>query len=131
MSLTDFAPVSGSTSNTIRRSVTLSGAAKVMPRWRHSSTSYFGGSNLYLTNSSSAVFEKSEIGNTDLNTACRPSSGAAALRLVDHQELVVGRLLNLDEVRHLGDFRILPKNLRMRLRPVSVLAIWTSLLIHG
>ena len=25
-------------------------------------------------------------------------------RLVDHQELVVGRLLNLDEVRHLGDF---------------------------
>src|SRR5260370_5375301 len=25
-------------------------------------------------------------------------------RLVHHQELVVGRLLNLDEVRHLGDF---------------------------
>ena len=28
----------------------------------------------------------------------------AARRLVDHQELVIGRLLNLDEVRHLGDF---------------------------
>ena len=26
------------------------------------------------------------------------------MRLVDHQELVVGRLLNLDEVRHLRDF---------------------------
>jgi hypothetical protein len=95
------------------RSVTLRGAAKVMPRWRHSSTSYFGGSNVYFTNSSSAVCEKSEIGNTDLNTACSPPR-RAALRLVDHQELVVGRLLNLDEVRHLGHFLILPKNLRMR-----------------
>lgn len=28
----------------------------------------------------------------------------AARGLVDHQELVIGRLLNLDEVRHLGDF---------------------------
>src|SRR6202042_883591 len=27
-----------------------------------------------------------------------------AFRLVDHQELVVGRLLNLDQVRHLRDF---------------------------
>ena len=30
--------------------------------------------------------------------------GPPALRLVHEQELVVGRLLNLDEVRHLGDF---------------------------
>src|SRR6185437_1615856 len=30
---------------------------------------------------------------------------AAALGLVHHQELVVGRLLNLDEVRHLCHFR--------------------------
>ena len=29
---------------------------------------------------------------------------AAARGFVDHQELVIGRLLNLDEVRHLGDF---------------------------
>ena len=36
---------------------------------------------------------------------------AAALRLLDHQELVVGRLLNLDEVRHLRDFLDLPEKL--------------------
>ena len=30
--------------------------------------------------------------------------GPAALRFQDQQELVVGRLLNLDEVRHLGHF---------------------------
>ncbi len=36
---------------------------------------------------------------------------AAALRLVHHQELVVGCLLNLDEVRHLGDFLDLAKEL--------------------
>ena len=48
--------------------------------------------------------EKSEIGKTDLKTACRPSSRTAAFGLVDHQELVVGGLLNLDQVRHLRDF---------------------------
>ena len=36
---------------------------------------------------------------------------AAALRLLDHQELVVGRLLNLDEVRHLRDFLDLSEKL--------------------
>ena len=41
-----------STSNTISRNVTLSGAAKVMSRCRHSSTSYLGASNSYFTNSS-------------------------------------------------------------------------------
>jgi hypothetical protein len=45
MSLTERAPVSSSISNTIKRSVTFNGAAKFMPRWRHSSTSYFGASN--------------------------------------------------------------------------------------
>ncbi len=35
-----------------------------------------------------------------LQTLVRPASG----RLVDHQELVIGRLLNLDEVRHLRHF---------------------------
>jgi hypothetical protein len=34
----------------------------------------------------------------------QPLVGAAAFRLLDEQELVVGRLLNLDEVRHLRDF---------------------------
>ena len=29
---------------------------------------------------------------------------ASALGLIDHQELIVGLLLNLDEVRHLGNF---------------------------
>jgi hypothetical protein len=58
------------------------------------------------TNSSIDDAGKSEIGNTDLKTDCRPSSWAPALGLVDLQELVVGRLLNLDEVRHLRDFRM-------------------------
>ena len=40
-----LAPVSSSTSNTTRRSFTLSGAANVMSRCRHSSTSNFGASN--------------------------------------------------------------------------------------
>ena len=31
-------------------------------------------------------------------------SGAAARGILHHQELVIGRLLNLDEVRHLCDF---------------------------
>ena len=104
MSLTDLAWVSGSTSNTIRRSVTLSGAAKVMPRWRHSSTSYFGVSYSYLTNSSCAVWAKSVIGNTDLNTACKPSLGRPPFGASIMQELVVGSLLHLDQVRHRADF---------------------------
>jgi hypothetical protein len=77
------------------------------------------------------VFEK--VGNREngLEDGLQAFFGPAALRLIDHQELVVGRLLNLDEVRHLGDFLIFPKNLRMRFRPISVLAIWTSLLINS
>src|SRR5438477_25699 len=35
----------------------------------------------------------------------------AAMRLLDQQELVVGRLLNLDEVRHLCDFLDLSEEL--------------------
>ena len=55
--------------------------------------------------------EKSEIGNTDLKTACRPSSGRPPLGSSTMQELVVGCLLNLDEVRHLRDFRDLAEEL--------------------
>jgi DNA-directed RNA polymerase beta subunit len=54
----DVDPDTGAKSNTMSRSVTLSGAAKVMPRWRHSSTSYFGCSKVYRTNSSSAVIRE-------------------------------------------------------------------------
>src|SRR4029450_3269040 len=43
-----------------------------MPRCRHSCTSYFGSSSVYPTNSSDAESLKSLIGNTELNTACRP-----------------------------------------------------------
>ena len=43
-----------------------------MPRWWHSSTSYFGSSSSYWTKSSAARSAKSRIGNTDLNTSCRP-----------------------------------------------------------
>ncbi len=123
MSLTDLAPVSGSTSNTISRSVTLSGAAKVMPRWRHSSTSYFGCSNVYLTNSRSAVEEKSEIGKTDLKTDCRPSSarppsGSSTIRNWSYDAFWTSMRFGISATS-----RILPKNLRMRLRPTSVLAM--------
>jgi hypothetical protein len=48
---------------------------------------------------------------------------AAARRVLHHQELVIGCLLNLDEVRHLCDFLIFPKNFRTRLRPVNVCAM--------
>src|ERR1700685_3965953 len=75
-----------------------------MPRCRHSSTSYFGPSNSYLTNSSMEVLEKSEIGNTDLKTACSPSLGRPPCGSHTKKELVVGCLLNLNEVRHLSDF---------------------------
>jgi hypothetical protein len=36
------APLSGSTSQMTSWTVTFKGAANVMPRWWHSSTSYFG-----------------------------------------------------------------------------------------
>ena len=45
MSRIDRAPVSSSRSHTISRRITFKGAAKVMPRWMHSSTSYFGSSS--------------------------------------------------------------------------------------
>jgi hypothetical protein len=58
------------------------------------------------------------IGKTDLNTACRPSSGRR--RRARHlQELVVGGLLNLDEVRHLRDFGDLAELLFQQLRQLS------------
>src|SRR6185312_11193689 len=109
MSLTERAPVSSSISNTMRRSVTLSGAAYVMPRWRHSSTSYFGGSNSYFTNSSWDELEKSEIGNTDFEYGLKTFVRSAAHRLLHQQELVVRCLLNLDEVRHLRHFLNCPE----------------------
>ena len=49
-----------------------------MPRWWHSSTSYFGSPIAKLTNASSAVPLKSLIGKTELNTPCRPVAVAAA-----------------------------------------------------
>ena len=73
MSFTDLDPVSSSMSNTIRRRVTLSGAAYVMSRCWHSSTSYFGFSRSYLTNSRTDVSLKSLIGKTDWKTPLMPS----------------------------------------------------------
>src|SRR4029078_6929136 len=70
----DCEPVSSFVSQTTRRTITLIGAANVMPRWRHSSTSYLGLSRVYETNSSDDVSEKSLIGNTLLKTPCRPTS---------------------------------------------------------
>ena len=82
---------------------TLIGAANVMPRWRHSSTSYFGFSRLYETNSSELVSVKSLIGKTLLKTPCRPMSSRFVERDVDLQELVVATLLDVDQVRDLDD----------------------------
>jgi hypothetical protein len=45
ISITDLASVSGSISKEVRRRVTRIGAAKVRPRWRHSSVSYLGSSS--------------------------------------------------------------------------------------
>ena len=73
MSLTDFAPVSSSTSNTIKRSVTLSGALYVMSRCWHSSTSYLGFSSSYFEYSKMDVSLKSLIGKTDWKTPAIPS----------------------------------------------------------
>src|SRR5438093_6207002 len=67
-------PLSGSTSQMTSWTVTLSGAANVIPRWWHSSTSYLGSESVKLTNSREAVSLKSLIGKTDLKTACRPWS---------------------------------------------------------
>src|SRR6202161_596958 len=75
-----------------------------MPRWRHSSTSYFGGSHSYLTNFSLEGEGKTGIGEHRLEDGLQALVGPAAVRLHHQQELVVGRLLNLDEVRHLRDF---------------------------
>src|SRR5690606_3475511 len=133
MSLPDLAPVSASTSNTIRRSVTLSGAAKVMPRWRHSSTSYFGASNSYLTNSSMEEPEKSEIGNTDLKTACspssaRPPSGSFTIRNWSYEAFWTSMRFGISATS--GMF---PKNFLTRLRPLNervwaIVAPWLALL---
>ena len=75
-----------------------------MPRWRHSSTSYFGGFEFVFDE-----FEHrggGEVGNREdrLEDGLQALVGPAALRLHHQQELVVGRLLNLNEVRHLRDF---------------------------
>src|SRR5581483_6552467 len=59
-----------------------------------------------------------------LEDGLQPLIGAAARRLLHQQELVVGRLLNLDEVRHLRDFLNFPEKFsyalatRKRLRHV-------------
>src|SRR5580704_9555841 len=123
MSLTDLAWVSGSTSNTMRRSVTLSGAEKVMPRWRHSSTSYFGASYSYLTNSRCAVSAKSLIGNTDLNTACKPSvgrppCGGSMRRNWSYEAFCTSMRFGISPTS-----LTCPKTLRTRLRPVNVCAM--------
>src|SRR4029453_948589 len=131
MSLTERAPVSSSMSNTISRRVTLSGAAYVMPRWRHSSTSYFGGSNSYFTNSSCDELEKSEIGNTDLNTACRPSSGRPPTGSFTSTKLSYEAFCTSLRFGTSATSVIVPKNFLTRLRPVNVCAIFSlSIRLH-
>jgi hypothetical protein len=122
MSLTDLAPVSSSTSNTIRRSVTFSGAGRSC---RAAGTRQRRTSALRIRSAriQASPPEKSLIGNTDLNTACKPSRPPPAFRLVHLQELIIGLLLHLDEVGHLGHFLDVAKNFRIRLRPLNVCAM--------
>ena len=47
----------------------------------------------------------------------------AALRLVHQEELIVGGLLDLDQVRHLRDFADLAEGLAYRRRPLNV-TVW-------
>ena len=75
-----------------------------MSRCMHSSTSYFGCSSSYLTNSSTAVSLKSLIGKTDWKSALQPLAVLRHVLVTGFQEEVVARLLHLDEVRHLRDF---------------------------
>src|SRR5208282_6526691 len=123
MSLTDLACVSGSTSNTISRSVTLRGAANVMPRWRHSSMSYLGASYSYLTNSRCAVSAKSLIGNTDLNTACKPSFGRAPFGASLRRNWSYDAFCTSIRFGISPTSLTCPKTLRTRLRPVNVCAM--------
>ena len=57
----------------ISRTFARSAEQYVRPRCWHSTTSNAGGSNEKLTNSSRALPEWLEIGNIDVNAACRPS----------------------------------------------------------
>ena len=75
-----------------------------MSRCWHSSTSYFGFSSSYLTNSSTAVSLKSLTGKTDWKTPLIPSPSCGSGPVARVQEQVVARLLNLDQVRHLEHF---------------------------
>jgi hypothetical protein len=88
-----------------------------MPRWRHSSTSYFGRLEFVADEIELRGVGKVLDREDRLEHALQALVGPAARRFLHQQELVVGRLLNLDEVRHLCDFLDFPKNLRTRLRP--------------
>src|SRR4029077_5652531 len=56
---------------------------------------------------------------------------AAARRVLHHQKLVIGCLLNLDEVRHLRDFRDFPEKLSYALATCKRLRHVLSLLSSG
>ena len=75
-----------------------------MSRCWHSSTSYFGSSSSYRTNSSTAVSLKSLIGKDRLEDALDPFAVERLGLVAGFQEQVVRAFLNLDQVRHLQDF---------------------------
>ncbi len=88
----------------MRRSVTFSGAANVMPRARHSSTSNFRLFELVFDE-----FEQGragEIGDREngFEDGLQPFVGAPAFGFVDEEELIVRGFLDLDQVGHFGDF---------------------------
>jgi hypothetical protein len=82
----------------------LSGAAKVSPRWMHSSTSYFGSSSSYWTNSSRPA--ATEIVDREDRLEDLLQTGVQAhIRVNAHlQERLVGGALHVDEVGHRRHF---------------------------
>ena len=84
MSLTDLAPVSGSTSNTIRRSVTLSGRREGHAALAALVDVVFRRLEVYFTNSSSDGVGKIRDRENRLEDGLQALVGPAALGLVDH-----------------------------------------------
>ncbi len=130
MSLTDLAPVSSSISNTMRRRRHLErrseGHAALATLVDVILRLFEFVANEFELRGAREIVDRKHRAENRLQAFVQPSAG----RLIDHQELVIGRLLNLDEVRHLGDFLICPKNLRTRLRPVNVCCVCAIVASH-
>src|SRR5918996_317454 len=94
-----------------------------IPRWWHSSTSYFGSSSSYCTKSSAARSAKSRIGNTDLNTSCSPTCARSSGRRFICRKFSYEVRCTSIRLGITVTSGMCPKLLRIRLRPVKEYAI--------